>query len=41
MIFKESFKLESRHRAVSFHDVTDRVKDIAARSGITDGIVVV
>ena len=41
MVFKESFKLESRHRAVSFHDVTDRVKEIAARSGIKDGIVVV
>ena len=38
MVFKESFKLESRHRAVSFHDVTDRVKEIAKRSGIKDGI---
>ena len=41
MVFKESFKLESRHRAVSFHDITDKVKDIASRSGIKDGIVVV
>ena len=41
MVFKESFKLESRHRAVSFHDVTDRVKEIARRSGIKAGIVVV
>ena len=41
MVFKESFKLESRHRAVSFHDVTDQVKNIAKRSGIRDGIVVV
>ena len=41
MVFKESFKLESRHRAVSFHDVTDKVKEIAAKSGIKDGIVVV
>ena len=39
MVFKESFKLESRHRAVSFHDITDRVKAIAAASGIRDGIV--
>ena len=41
MVFKESFKLESRHRAVSFHDVTHQVKDIAVRSGIKNGIVVV
>ena len=41
MVFKESFKLESRHRAVSFHDITDQVKAIAAKSGIRDGIVVV
>ena len=41
MVFKESFKLESRHRAVSFHDVTDKVREIAKRSGIKDGIVVV
>ena len=41
MIYKESFKLESRHRAVSFHDVTDKVKEIFAASKIKDGIVVV
>ena len=41
MVYNESFKLESRHRAVSFHDVTDQVKEIAARSGIKNGIVVV
>ena len=41
MVYKESFKLESRHRAVSFHDVTDKVKEIFARSGMQDGIVVV
>ena len=41
MIYKESIKLESRHRAVSFHDITDQVKAIAAKSGIKDGIVVV
>ena len=41
MIFKEAIKLESRHRAVSFHDITDKVKAIAAASGIRDGIVVV
>ena len=41
MIYKESFKLESRHRAVSFHDVTDKVKEIFAASKMKDGIVVV
>lgn len=41
MVYNEAFKLESRHRAVSFHDVTDQVREIAARSGIRNGIVVV
>ena len=41
MIYKESIKLVSRHRAVSFHDITEQVKAIAAKSGIKDGIVVV
>ena len=41
MIYKQSFKLESCHRAVSFHDVTDKVKEIFAASGMKDGIVVV
>ena len=41
MVFKESIKLESRHRAITFHNITDQVKEIAARSGIQNGIVVV
>ena len=41
MVYNESFKLESRHRAVSFHDVTEQVQEIAQRSGIKNGIVVV
>lgn len=41
MVYNESFKLESRHRAVSFHDVTEQVRAIAGRSGIHNGIVVV
>ena len=41
MLYKESFKLESRHRAVSFHDITDQVKAICAKSGLKDGIVMV
>ena len=41
MVFKRAFKVESRHRAVSFHDVTDQVKAIVKESGVKDGIVVV
>ena len=41
MVFKKTFKVESNHRAVSFHDVTDRVKEIVRESGVRDGIVVV
>lgn len=41
MVYREAFKVQSRDRAVSFHDVTDRVKEIAAASGIQNGIVVV
>ena len=41
MIRKQSFQVESNHRAVSFHDVTDRVKEIVRESGVRDGIVVV
>ena len=37
----EALKLESRHRMISFHDVTDQVKDIVKESKIKDGIVVV
>lgn len=41
MVFKESFQVQSRDRAVSFHDITDKVKEIAKKSGMKDGIVVV
>ena len=41
MVFREAFKVQSRDRAVSFHDVTDKVKEIAAKSGMKNGIVVV
>ena len=41
MVFRESFKLQSRDRAVSFHDVTDKVKELAAKSGLKNAIVVV
>ena len=32
MDYREAFKVQSRDRAVRFHDVTDRVKEIAAPS---------
>ena len=41
MVYRESFKLESRHRAVSFHDITEKVKEIAAKCNLKDGIAVV
>lgn len=41
MVYRESYKVQSRDRAVSFHDVTDRVREIAKKSGIQNGIVVV
>lgn len=41
MVYRESFQMQSRDRAVSFHDVTDRVKEIAKRSGMKEGIAVV
>lgn len=41
MVFHDSLRLESRNRAVSFHDITDEVTKIAARSGIRNGILVV
>lgn len=41
MVFRESFQVQSRNRAVSFHDVTDQVKNLAAKSGVKNGIVVV
>ena len=41
MVLKRALKLESRHRAVSFHDITDQVKEIVKESKVKDGIVVV
>ena len=38
MVYRESLKLQSRDRAVSFHDVTQQVKEIAAKSGMKNGI---
>ena len=41
MVFKKTLKLESRHRAVSFHDITEQVKGTVAESKVKDGIAVV
>ena len=41
MVKKYSFKVESNHRAVTFHDITDKVKEYVKSSGIKDGILVV
>ena len=41
MVLRKSFKVESRHRAVSFHDITEQVKAIVKEANVKDGIVVV
>ena len=41
MVYRRSFQVESRHRAVSFHDVTEQVKEIVKASGVKEGIAVV
>lgn len=41
MVYSESFQVHSRDRAVSFHDVTDKVRELVAASEIKNGIVVV
>ena len=41
MVYRESFQVQSNHRAVTFHDVTAQVKEIAAKANIKNGIAVV
>ena len=41
MVYREAVKLQSNHGVATFHDVTQAAKDIVARSGIKNGIVVV
>ncbi len=41
MIYKEKIKVESNHRAYTFHNVTAQVKEAVAKSGIKNGMVVV
>lgn len=41
MVYKEAITLQSNDKVVSFHDVTAQAREIVARSGIQNGIVVV
>ena len=41
MVHRESFKVMSNDKTVTFHDITDRVKEITEKTGVKDGIVVV
>ena len=41
MVYRESFQVRSRDRAVSFHDVTEEVRAVTKRSGLKNGICVV
>ena len=41
MIYREHFTVQSNDRMCTFHNVTQQARDIAARSGIKDGIAVV
>ena len=39
MVYRESLKLQSRDRAVSFHDVTAQVKEIERHVRIMDNVL--
>ena len=41
MVYRESFKVQSKDRAYTFHDVTAKAKEIVKKSGIKEGIAVV
>lgn len=41
MVYRESFKVQSYDKMPTFHNVTEQAKEIAARSGIQNGIAVV
>ncbi len=41
MVYREEFKVMSNNGVSTFHDVTAKTKEIAKRSGIKDGLVVV
>ena len=41
MVYREAFKVKSNDRVCTFHNVTAQTREIAGRSGIRNGIVVV
>ena len=41
MIYRESFKIMSNDGVCTFHNVTDKTKEIIRNSGIKDGLVVI
>ena len=41
MVYRESFEVQSNHRVCTFHDVTDKTREITGRSKIKNGIIVV
>ena len=41
MVYREDFKVQSDEKICTFHDVTEQTREIAARSGIRNGIAVV
>ncbi len=41
MVYRESFKVQSNDKVCTFHNVTAQAKEVLARSGIKEGIVVV
>jgi secondary thiamine-phosphate synthase enzyme len=41
MVYREDFKVLSNDKMCTFHDVTDKTKEIVEKSGVKNGIVVV
>ncbi|MBO4228905.1 MAG: YjbQ family protein [Clostridia bacterium] len=41
MVYRESFKVQSNDKVCTFHNVTAQAKEVLAKSGIKNGIVVV
>ena len=41
MIYKNKIQVQSEHKEITFHNVTDKVKETVAKSRIKNGIVVV
>ena len=41
MIYKNKIQVQSDHKEITFHNITDKVKETVAKSGIKNGLVVV